>query len=185
MKKFLFASLLPLLFIACKPGGSAEEKQPTPAPPPIESPDTNKTIKGDTNTVPTESNDPEPEEKPLVKAAPKICDPNFTKLASPKNNQHIYYVTNFNPGEFKCWVKIEEFGIKTCDGTSCVLYFLDKANIKANSTPPHYLDENTLKTNGIGRFEYNGKYWEIKGANMWKRKDKGYGYYNTDNQLGG
>ena len=130
-------------------------------------------IAADSDTLKKEDLKPVPVEKPLVKATPKICDPNFTKLASPKNNQHIYYVTNFNPGEFKCWVKLEEFGTQICDGVSCSVYFVDKATVKTNITPPHYLDEATLQTAGIGRFEYNGKYWEIKGANMWKEKTKG------------
>ncbi len=187
MKKYLFASFILLGLVACKPNGSVEEQQKPNSTPPssVVSGDSMKVIAVDTANLNTDSQELEPEEKPLVKAAPKICDPNFTKLASPKNNQHIFYVTNFNPEEFKCWVKLEEFGIKTCDGVSCTIYFVDKATIKTSTTTPHYLDEATLKTAGIGRFEYNGKYWEIKGSNMWKRKAKGYGYYNTDNQLGG
>jgi hypothetical protein len=43
----------------------------------------------------------------------------------------------------------------------------------------------TLQSVGIGRFKYDGKYWEINGASLWKREGKGFAYYNTDNQFGG
>jgi hypothetical protein len=139
----------------------------------------------DTNATQASSAKPVAEVTPPVPAKPKICDPNFTKLSSPKKNLYIIYVTDFNPEEFKCWVNLEEYGTMTCGGNPGVVIFVDNANIKTNTTPPNYLDDNTLKTTGIGRYEYNGKYWEIKGARLWKRSGKGYGYYNTDNQLGG
>jgi len=130
----------------------------------------------------TAKEEPAPEYKP---AAPKICDPNFNLIASPKKNQKIYYVSGFNPGEFKCWDALVSHSSKTCAGSPCVIYFVDKPTLTPTTTGPHYIDANTLKTNGIGRYEYNGSNWEIKGSSMWGRKEKGYAYYNTDNAGGG
>lgn len=120
-----------------------------------------------------------------VSNKPKVCNPNFTLISSPKKNHNIYYVTGFNAGEFKCWVDIEKHGEKLCGGNPCVITYVDKADVTITKTPPFYLDAKTLQTAGIGWYEYNGKYWELNGAKKWKRTDKGYGYYNTDNQLGG
>ncbi len=185
MKSYLLSTLIILSILSCKPGAPTDNQTSgttQPVPPVIET-DSSTTSANDTTL--TQTAEEAEESKPLVPAKPKICDPNFTKLSSPKNYQHIVYVTNFNPEEFKCWVDLENYGIQLSAGNSCIVYFVDKANIKTNTTPPHYLDENTLKTAGIGRFEYNGKYWEIQGASRWKRTGIGYGYYNTDNQLGG
>ncbi len=185
MKSSILPALLILAILACKPGNQADNQTN------IDGQTSTPAVQDDSNktqAIDTTSSAPEvtaEESKPLEPAKPKICDPNFTKLSSPKNYQHIVYVTNFNPEEFKCWVDLENYGIELSAGNSCIVYFVDKANIKTNTTPPHYLDGNTLKTAGIGRFEYNGKYWEIQGASRWKRTGKGYGYYNTDNQLGG
>ncbi len=120
-----------------------------------------------------------------AQAPTKKCDPNFNLIASPKKNQKIYYVSGFNPGEFKCWEELEKESQKICAGSPCVIYFLDKPNPKITTTPPHYLDTNTLMTNGIGLYEYNGVEWEMKGSNIWGRKDKGFAYYNTNNAGGG
>lgn len=185
MKSYLITLLTIIALISCKPGASVDNQSGNNTPPetPVLAIDS---ISGSsTDSTLTANADEAEDSKPLVPAKPKICDPNFTKLSSPKNYQHIVYVTGFNPEEFKCWVDLENYGIELSAGNSCIIYFVDKANIKVTTTPPHYLDENTLKTAGIGRFEYNGKYWEIKGADRWKRTGKGYGYYNTDNQLGG
>jgi len=130
----------------------------------------------------TAKEEPAPEYKP---ATPKICDPNFNLIASPKKNQKIFYVSGFNPGEFKCWESLVSHSQKTCNGSPCVIYFVDKPTITPTTTGPHYIDANTLKTNGIARYEYNGANWEIKGSSMWGRKEKGYAYYNTDNAGGG
>ena len=130
----------------------------------------------------TAKEEPAPEYKP---ATPKICDANFNLIASPKKNQKIFYVSGFNPGEFKCWDVLVMHSQTTCAGSPCVIYFVDKPTITPTTTAPHYIDANTLKTNGIGRYEYNGANWEIKGSSMWGRKEKGYAYYNTDNAGGG
>lgn len=111
---------------------------------------------------------------------PKVCETNFTLIAIPKKNQKIFYVSGFNPGEFKCWNEIEDYSVKVCNGSPCVLYFLDKPDPKVTTMPPNYLDEKTLLKNGIGRYENSGKVWEMKGSSMWGRKDKGFGYYNSE-----
>jgi len=121
----------------------------------------------------------------IVPYKPKVCDINLKLIASPKKGQQIYYVTGLVPGEFKCWVDMENASIKLCNGSPCLIYFVDTPNPKVTSTPPDFLDAATLSKYGVGRFDYNGKNWEMKGANMWGRKDKGYGYYNTDNAGGG
>ncbi|MDZ4749777.1 MAG: hypothetical protein SH808_14955 [Saprospiraceae bacterium] len=185
MKSYLLPALIILAFLSCKPSAPADNRKSTneqPLPSVIAEDSSSTSANDTTSSSPAE---PAAEVKPLVPAKPKICDPNFTKLSSPKNYQHVVYVTNFNPEEFKCWIELENYGIQLSAGNSCIVYFVDKASIKTTNTPPHYLDDNTLKTAGIGRFEYNGKYWEIHGSNRWKRIGKGYGYYNTDNQLGG
>ncbi len=183
MKSYLIPTILFIACLACKPAAPADTQTTTAEPTLSKRMATDSSAGVKRDTIPAK--EPAEEFKQLVPAKPKICDPNFTKLASPKNYQHIVYVTNFNPEEFKCWVDLENYGIQLSAGNSCIVYFVDRANIKATTTPPHFLDENTLKTAGIGRFEYNGKYWEIQGASKWKRTGKGYGYYNTDNQLGG
>ncbi|MBK9981612.1 MAG: hypothetical protein IPP15_04180 [Saprospiraceae bacterium] len=121
----------------------------------------------------------------IIPLKPKICDINLKLIASPKNGQKIYYVTGLIPGEFKCWVDLENASLKICNGSPSVLYFVDIPNPKVTPTPPHFLDASTLATNGVGLFEYNGSNWTMRGAGIWKRKDKGYGYYNTDNAGGG
>ena len=125
------------------------------------------------------------QDPPKVVAKEKVCNPNYTLIGKPAANQYVYYVTGFNEGEFKCWVLLEEHGNQICNKNICNVYYVDKADIALTKTAP-FVDIALLKKHGIGRFEYNGKYWEIKGASsLWKRTDKGYGYYNTDNQLGG
>ncbi len=121
----------------------------------------------------------------IIPLKPKVCDINLKLIASPKSGQKIYYVTGLIPSEFKCWVDLENASLKICNGSPSVLYFVDIPNPKVTSTPPHFLDATTLATNGVGLFEYNGSNWTMRGAGIWKRKDKGYGYYNTDNAGGG
>jgi len=101
-----------------------------------------------------------PADEPVAAVPPpvKVCDPNYTKIASPKPDHHFYYVTGFQPGEFKCWVELENQGKAICDSLPCVVYFVDKANIKPNMSHRHYMSPEELKSACIGRFEYNGKY---------------------------
>ena len=187
MKSQITFCIILLASIACKRTATVDEPSTVanPQTTTVPVPDGSKITSADSLETQTEVPEKAADEIDPVPAKPKICDPNFTKLSSPRKSMHIIYVTNFNPEEFKCWVNLEEYGVKTCGGNPGVVFFVDNANIKTNSTPPNYIDDNTLKTTGIGRFEYNGKYWELKGASTWKRSGKGYGYYNTDNQLGG
>lgn len=183
--------------------GSCKQSDKRPQEPSDISTETNPTpdsgvVNGSTSpadtTIADIVNPPSAEEEaatpPIAKAAPrepakpKICAPNFTKLAS-YGSHHIFYITDFVPEEFKCWVLLEEHGVQICNGSPCVVYYVDRAQMKTDPNLPHHMKEEDLRTAGVGRFEYTGKYWEIKGASQWKRKDKGYGYYNTDNQLGG
>ena len=113
------------------------------------------------------------------------CNPNFTKLASPGTNLQIFYVTGFTPLEFKCWNALEAHGVRMCGGVPCTILYLDNTQVRLNATPPLYIDPKSLQTSGIGRFDFDGKFWEIKGSRTWKRQGKGYDYYNTDNHLGG
>lgn len=186
MKSITLISIVTLSVVACKPSSPKDTTLETPTSVTHSTGlniDTSQATNLDTTNIqPETSPNVSP---PLTPAKPKVCSPNFTKLASPTRSQHIYYVTGFNAEEFKCWNLLEEEGVKICGGNSCVVYFVDQPNVKATKTPPHYLDDATLKKSGIARFEFNGKYWEIKGAGQWKRTGKGYGYYNTDNQLGG
>jgi hypothetical protein len=195
MKRIFFPFLVFMALLACKPSTSSnttsEDTQPSVEKPQTTDPssqistetvkDTTTGSENETTTVDNRYND----QAPPVKSKPKICDPNFTKLSSPKRNHHIYYVTDFNPGEFKCWISLEEHGAKICDGTSCIVYYVDSPKVKIEPGLTDYMNPETLKSNGIGRYEYNGKYWEFKGASMWKRSGNGFAYYNTDNQLGG
>ena len=121
----------------------------------------------------------------VVTTKPKVCNPNFSLLGSPRKNHKVFYVSGFNEGEFKCWVELEKHAQQLCGESPCVITYVDKADVVLTKTAPHYLAPTTLQTAGIGWFEYNGKYWELSGAKKWKRSAKGYGYYNTDNQLGG
>jgi hypothetical protein len=122
---------------------------------------------------------------PVITTKPKACSPNFTLLGSPKKNQKVFFISGFNPEEFKCWIEIEKHGQNICGDSPCVITYVDKADVVLTKTEPYYLDAKTLQTAGIGWYQHNGKYWELNGAKKWKRTDKGYGYYNTDNQAGG
>ena len=187
MKSQLTFCLILLAIVACKRTAAVDE-QPATAnqqTSTVPAADSNNTSITDSITSKSQASGKIADEITPVPAKPKICDPNFTKLASPKKNLYIIYVTDFKPEEFKCWVNLEEYGTKTCGGNPGVVFFVDNANIKTNTTPPNYIDDSTLKNTGIARYEYNGKYWEIKGASLWKRSGAGFGYYNTDNQLGG
>lgn len=178
------------VLIACKPGKDKEitsEQETVTSPegpgntPSGENQNTNPAT-GETGGNDANSTTGQSSTQP---AAPKVCNPNFNPLGQPKKNTYFYYVSSFNPEEFKCWTLLEDHGQQICDGKPCTVIYVDRPNVHFGDKGPDYLDEATLFNYGIGKFVYNGKYWEIKGANQWKRKGKGYGYYNTDNQLGG
>jgi hypothetical protein len=140
------------------------------------------------SVIATLKNNP-PVNKGLPKTNPHhtdhICSPNFNVIAKPQQNTHFYYVTAFDPREFKCWQELEVHGSKICAEQECIIYYLDSPNVTVASTGNTPIDATTLTQKGIGRFVHNGKFWEIKGASMWKRKENGYAYYNTNNHLGG
>src|SRR5687767_11077200 len=146
----------------------------------VAAPDSLDTISVDPGTQSTTMQ----QDPPKVVAKEKECNPNYTLIGKPAPNQHVYYVTDFNSEEFKCWVLLEEHGAKICNNNICFVYYVDKADLALTKTAP-FVDAALLKKHGIARFEHKGKYWEIKGAKTWKRTDKGYGYYNTNNQAGG
>ncbi len=191
MKQIFFLQLLFLAFFACKPATpsdtQSEDNKPRHEIDTLANPIS--TSRVDSSVIPTDDPSvsvPDPvDQTPLVKPKPKICNPNFTKLSSPAKTHHIYYISNFTVGEFKCWTDLEEEALKICNGNLCVVYFVDSPSVKIEPGLPNHMSAETLQSSGIARFEYNGKYWELKGASMWKRKGNGYGYYNTDNQLGG
>jgi len=135
-----------------------------------------------TANVPVKENTPEP--KP-VPPTPKICDPNFNLLGLVKPDQKVFYVSGFNPGEFKCWEELESYGRKTCGGKPCIIYYMDKPIKTFTRKPPHFMDDEILKTSGIGRFDYDSKIWIMKGSSQWGRKEKGYAYYNSNDASGG
>ena len=178
-----------LLLVACKPGDhKATTETPTqPATTGLEDSlriKTDEILTSPNTSASAEATEPQKAE-PLKPAVPKVCNPSFTKISTPAKNHHVVYVSGFKQEEFKCWVLLEEYGNSQCNGSPCVVYFVDKADVKIEPALPHHMSDATLKSAGVGRFEYNGKYWTIKGASQWKREGKGYGYFNTDNQLGG
>lgn len=115
---------------------------------------------------------------------PKICNPSFKLLKSPGANQHVYYVSGFNPGEFKCWEFIETHGQEVCGKKPCQVYYVDAPDVSISSAAP-YIDKNILAKKGVAFFTHDNNYFEIKGAKTWGRTEKGYLYYNTNNHLGG
>jgi hypothetical protein len=195
MKPVIISLLSFSVFLGCKPATEkAEVKVEIPAEVPVESPTSSEaadSLSSLTNPDVKVQDDFEPPKLPSkdepkpVAGAPKSCNPNFTKLASPVRNPQFYYVTGFTPLEFKCWNELEAHAVDVCGGVPCTILYLDKAQVKLSSTPPLYIHRSTLETSGIARFDYNGKFWEIKGSRAWKREGKGYDYYNTDNHLGG
>lgn len=186
MKQTIILALLFLTMISCKSKDHTENTSIPPTPPSTTSAmDSLSPPAHDSSVASPPPATSAPEEKPLAPAKPKICDPDYTRLFVPKTDQYIYYVSGFNPDEFKCWVELENEGTRICGEHACIVYFMDSPNVKANKTPPHFMDDAALKQNGIGKFVFDGKYWEIKGAGQWKRQGNGYGYYNTNNQFGG
>ena len=111
------------------------------------------------------------------------CEPNINLLAKPNGNTHFYYITGFNNSEFECWVGLERHGVEICQNKPCTIYYLDKAQVTIGSGA-NPVDAATLKAHGIGMFKHDGAFWELRGANIWKRSP-GYGYFNTNNHLGG
>jgi hypothetical protein len=199
MKLSIFILFNLALLISCKPSGSKVTTEVTSEPeiitstdsgavaPQIDSlnidPRTNETaMQQDPPSTNTTVTPPSEEFKPTPV---KICDPSFKSLAVPKRNQHIIYVSGFKVSEFKCWNILEEYGASLCGTTPCQIYFVDAPDVKATTTAPHFINAQDLIDHGVGHFEFDGDFWTVKGASIWKRKGKEYGYYNTNNHLGG
>lgn len=121
------------------------------------------------------------QDPPPAPAVKKTCTPNFNALKSPVKNHYFFYVSDFNPGEFICWEEIQKHGVRICGGNPCTIFYLDNANAAVTSTAPLYMDANTLAKYGIGKFQHTGRSWDIQGARIWNRKEKGYSYYYINN----
>jgi hypothetical protein len=128
---------------------------------------------------------PEEDVPSYTKPPAKNCQPNFTLIGKPKSNRYLYYVTGFNPSEFKCWAELEAHGVLICKGEPCTIYYLDSPKATMNSTPPHYIDPKILLEHGLGQFEYTNHWWEMKGAKLWGRSGNAFAYFNTNNNAGG
>ena len=183
MKTHLLLLILLAASISCKPASPTQEQKPEVSQP-VQTDSSDSMIDTTTTAVTVEDGKYEP-----PKSTPRItdhkCDPSFTQISKPIGQNYFYYVTGFDPLEFKCWNVLEQHGEKISSERPCVIYYIDIADAKINASGPAYLDEETLLKHGIARFEYYGKFWELKGARTWKRKDKVFEYYNTNNQFGG
>lgn len=129
--------------------------------------------------------DPISDEMPAQPLKEKTCSPGFNALAKPTGSLHFFYVSGFNPGQFICWKALETHGMEICGDQKCVIYYFDDPGITATNSAPDYVSEQTLLNHGIGRFEFNGHYWELKGSKIWKREGTQFAYYNTNNNAGG
>ncbi len=116
---------------------------------------------------------------------PKSCQPNFKMIGKPKGNHYLFYLTGFNPGEFKCWNLVEEHGVSICNGKPCVIYYVDDPNGSMSAPPPNYVDPKFLKEHGYGQFSHDENWWEMKGAKIWGRTGNPFLYFNTNNNAGG
>ena len=176
--------LIPILFlslIACKSNAPKEETPETPT-----------VIKGIADSLhgPVDTTIHaapivEKQEPSHAHITDRICNPNFTLLAKPSANKQIFYVSGFDHEEFKCWEEIQYQAVKACGDHPCTIYYVDMADIKVIPSAPDLIDAAVLKEHGIGKFVYDGKYWNLNGASIWKRTGNGWSYYTTNNQFGG
>ncbi len=186
MKQFILPTLLCILTIACKP---AKDKEITSETDVIVSTDSNAvaphsdSLGMNPETDATSMQQDPPKSEPVV--TNKVCEPNFNQIGPPKKSTYFYYVTGFNVEEFKCWSFLEAHGKSICDGRPCSVIYLDRPNAHIGDTAPNYIDAATLMNYGVAKYVFNGKFWEVQGASSWRRKGNGYGYFNTDNHLGG
>lgn len=186
MKQFILPTLLCILTIACKP---AKDKEITSETDVIVSTDSNAvaphsdSLGMNPETDATSMQQDPPKSEPVV--TNKVCEPNFNQIGPPKKGTYFYYVTGFNVEEFKCWSFLEAHGKSICDGRPCSVIYLDRPNAHIGDTAPNYIDAATLMNYGVAKYTYNGKFWEVQGSSVWRRKGNVYGYFNTDNHLGG
>jgi hypothetical protein len=183
MKTSLLIPILLLSLLACK---SSTPKEVTPEPPSTE-------IKGIADSLhgrmDTTVNAPIVEQEEKVTSKPHItdhiCNLNFTLLAKPDPNRQLFYISGFNHEEFKCWEEIQNHATKICGDQACTIYYVDMADVKVIPSDKDLLDPTVLKEHGIAKFNHNGKYWDLNGSAIWKRKGNGWSYYTTNNQFGG
>ena len=182
MKTSLLIPFLLLSLIACK---SSTPKEETPEPT-TEINGIADSLHGPMDTTVTV---PIVEKEEKVKSTPRItdhiCHLNFTLLAKPEKYRQLYYISGFDHQEFQCWEEIQKHAMKLCEDQVCTIYYVETADIKLIPSAPDLLDPTFLKEHGIGRFKHDGKFWDLNGSSLWKRKGNGWSYYTTNNQFGG
>jgi hypothetical protein len=132
--------------------------------------------------IPTKSPSSEFQEpEPPKSISKKACDVTFSLLASPEKNHHIFQVNSFNAEEFECWAALENHGIRLCgDNLPCTITYVEPTKMSTSNEPSHAVNDAALKKHGIGRFEYKNSWWELRGAKIWQRTEKGFDYYNSN-----
>ena len=182
MNTRLLIPFLLLSMVACK-SSTPKEEAPEPSTE-IKGIADSLSVRVDTTVkVPVVEKEEKATSKPHI--TDHICNLNFTLLAKPEKNLQLYYVSGFNHEEFQCWEEIQNHAIQLCAEQACTIYYVDMAEIKLIPTAPDLLEPTFLKEHGIGKFKHNGKYWDLNGSALWKRKGNGWSYYTTNNQYGG
>ncbi|HJW28271.1 MAG TPA: hypothetical protein VJ508_03375 [Saprospiraceae bacterium] len=189
MNKSIYLALCLLMLFACK--SSVKKDTPAPEPPPPATPTAAAIADSLAKTPETSTVSKEDQEKAAKfyeSSKPNItahqCDVNFTLLGKPKSNQQVFYITGFNPTEFKCWEELELHAVKQSNNQPGIVIYVDDPKIKINPALPDLIDAAALKAHGVGRFELK-KFWEMSGARIWKREGKGYDYFDSNNSAGG
>jgi hypothetical protein len=183
MNKIFFLYLFLGLFTTCKPITPKEERKDSSPISTAIADSLHGPMDTTVKTPPTDAKKEKSISTPHISY--RICSPNFTLLAKPSQNRQIFYVSGFDHQEFKCWEELQTHAKKICNGQSCEIYYVDIADIKVLPNGPDLLDPTVLKAHGIGKFTFDGNYWELKGSSIWKRKGNGWSYYTTNNQFGG
>ena len=188
MKTFSLSTALFLFFFACKPTESKVEVKEEPLPDVALS----DSLHGRVDTAILKDIEVVKESEGQKKVVPPpritdhVCSPNFTALANPKANHHVFYVTAFDHEEFACWEAVEEHATGICKDQNCKIIYVDKADLSIDASKPDYFDAAVLKEHGVGRFVHKGKFWDLDGAGKaWRKPGNGWSYYNTNNQFGG
>lgn len=187
--KYIAAVLFCSVFIfGCKPAAPADNGvtsdlgqndtmlSPTPSVAQTTPVDTVKTAQKESNQA--------SQKKQHTKSS-QSCQVNFNVLAQPQQQTYFYYITGMDPAQFSCWIEIEKHGVEISQHKPCTIYYLDSPDVKINAASKNPIDADILMKHGVGSFVYEGQFWTLKGASQWKRKDGPYGYYNTNNHLGG
>jgi len=182
----LFGLAMGLTNIACNQKSSSSESTNFEEKPETTTSPTQPVVKDTVaSTTPATINTPTKDNIVYATPAPKVCQPNFKMIGKPKGNHYLFYLTGFNPGEFKCWNLVEEHGVSICNGQPCVIYYVDDPNASMSAPPPNYVDPKFLKAHGYGQFSHDENWWEMKGSKIWGREGKQFLYFNTNNNAGG